>query len=301
MVSLEEKITFQSRIFSIPKLKAFYDFLMGTEIPLPVDGLNESDEIFYGIIYSIQCNSKTLFEKYYNKKNKSNPGKDSPSPFVNDDFLIFSLITGIAKFYLDKTWIRNIISVRPRNSFTTTFENLVDENYYSKNNLPEIVLMFFGFIDSKLISNDFLVITYKSVSKNYSLMESKSDFHILCSLISYNRIIELVEPNDAGNVNLLREFNVSFLKRVKTFSWVVQTIILVSILYGTVELISIKPSVKIFFDKTGSALKIFGLFGISQLGNAFPAIKGKLYVLMLTLFGYPKGLIRLVTSGQNKK
>jgi hypothetical protein len=301
MVSLEEKITFQKRIQSSAKLKAFYDLLLGSEVSIPADGLNESDEIFYGVINSLQSNDKTLFETYYNKKNKSNPGKESPSPFVNDDFLIFALITGIAKFCLDKTWISNIISVRPRNSFTVTFENLVDENYYSKNNLPEIVLIYFGFIDSRLISNEFLKTTYKSISQNYSLLESKSDFHILCSLRSYDKIIESIEPNDSGNIGLLKEFNSSFIKRVKTVSWVVQTIILVAILYGAIEFISIKPTVKLFFDKIGSVLKILGLFGISQFGNAFPVLKRKLYAFLLKLFGYPKGLINQVMASQNKK
>ena len=111
MVSLEEKSTYQVRINESPKLTAFNNLLLGKPTIQPdIADLKESDELYYAIVTAIQTNDKTLFETYFNKKNKSNPSKESPSPFVNDDFLIFCLIVGIIKFGCDKSWIKNIIS-----------------------------------------------------------------------------------------------------------------------------------------------------------------------------------------------
>ena len=300
MVSLEEKSTYQTRVNESPKLTAFNNLLLGKSILQPeANDLNESDEIYYGIVTAIQTNDKVLFETYFNKKNKSNPSKESPSPFVNDDFLIFSLIVGIIKFGCDKSWIKNIISLRSRNSFTVTLENIINENFYSKSNLPEIVLMFFKLHNQASITNEFLTTSFKSISDNVALFESKSDFHILCSLRGYDLIIELKDSADGSEVKLLKEFNLRFLTRIKTMAWLVQTIILISLLYGVIEIISFKPEIKAFFDKIGSVLKVFGLIGISQLGNIFPFIRMKLFELMLRVFGYPKDLIKKVNANKD--
>jgi hypothetical protein len=302
MVPLEEKFIYQVRINESPKLSAFNNLLLSKPIiKLDIADLNESDEIFFSIVNAIQTNNKTLFEAYFNKKNKSNPSKESLSPFVNDDFLIFCLIVGILKFGCDRNWIKNIISLRGRNSFTITFDNLINENLYSKSNLPEIVLMYFKLRDQALITNDFLTTTFKSISGNPSLFESKSDFHILCSVRAYDLIIELKESTDSSEVDLLKRFNRKFLARIKVTSWLVQTVILISLLYSTIEIISLKPEIKTFFDKIGSVLKVFGLFGISQLGNVFPIIRKKLYELILRLFGYPKELIKRLDTKSDSK
>ncbi|NQT65494.1 MAG: hypothetical protein HQ554_04885 [FCB group bacterium] len=144
MVSIENKADYQLRINESPKLAAFNNLLLGKSfVPSLQQNLNESDKIYFGLVSAIHSNNKVVFETHYNKKKRSNPSKDSPTPFVNDDFLIFCLILGVIKFEYDKNWIKNIISIRSRNPITITFENILNENYYSKSNLPEIVLVFF--------------------------------------------------------------------------------------------------------------------------------------------------------------
>lgn len=297
MVSLENKSTYQARINESPKLTAFNNLLLGKSIIQPeIIDLKESEEIYYGIVKAIQLNDKTLFETYFNKKNKSNPSKESPSPFVNDDFFIFCLIVGIVKFNCDKSWIKNIISLRSRNNYTITLENIINENFYSKSNLPEIVLMFFKLNNQALITNDFLTTTFKNICDNTALFENKSDFHIVCSIRAYDLIIELKESTDGSEVNLLKQFNVKFIARLKVVTWVVQTIILILLLYGIIKIISLNPEIKNSFDKIGSVMKVLSLFGISQLGNFFPFIKRRLYEILLRLFGYPNELINKLSD-----
>ena len=72
--------------------------------------------------------------------------------------------------------------------------------------------------DPSLITNDFLNTTFKSISENTTLFESKSDFQILCAIRAYDLIIELKEASDGSEINLLKEFNAIFIKRIKILS-----------------------------------------------------------------------------------
>lgn len=282
------------RVNESPKLTAFNSLMLGRPFTLPSDSYsNEIDEIYFGIVNAIQNNDKSTFETHYDKKKKSNPTKESPSPFVNDDFLIFCVIVGVMKFGADKAWIKNIISLRSRSSITITFENILTENYFSKSNLPEIVLMFLQLIDQSLINNDILNIAYKSISDNSLLFQNRNDFYILCSIRAYDLIIELKVAPDGSEIVLLREFNAKFLKRIKLLSWLVQSIILVLIFYAGFEIISRYPSAKKMIDQIGSVLKALGIIGLSQLGNLLPVVKKKSYEIMLRLFCYPLNLMKI--------
>lgn len=301
MVSLENRINYSLRINESQKLTAFNNLLLNKNIySLQKQELNESDEIYFGLVNAIHTNDQAVFENYYNKKNKSHPSKESPSPFVNDDFLIFCLIVGITKFGLDKSWIKNIVSIRSRNAITITLENILNENYYSKSNLYEIVLMHFQLNNSSLITNALLNDAFRGISENTALFECKSDFQILCAIRAYDLIIELKEAPDGSEINLLKQFNSRFLIRVKILSWFIQTLFLVAILYTTMEIISFMPPIKVFFDKLGSVLKIFGLFGISQLGSISPIMKRKSYENLLRILGYPKVLTKEVIKKESK-
>ena len=216
MVSLKNKLAYINRINESPKLMAFHDLLLEKNIPANSDcKIQEADELFFGVIYSIQKNDKAAFERFYNKKSKSNPSKDSASPFVNDDFLIFCLIIGITKFDIDKGWIKNIVSLRNKNAFTITFDNILSQNYLSTNNLPEIILIFFYFYKQTLITNDLLNRSYNSITENLNLFESRSDFHIICSIRAFDLIITQKQVSDSEEYKILKDFDFIFLKRIK--------------------------------------------------------------------------------------
>jgi hypothetical protein len=293
MVSIENKINYLSRINDSPKLAAFNQLLTAKTLVLPSgNDLSETDEIYFGIISAIQSNDKTAFEKYYSKKSKSNPSKESPAPFVNDDFLIFSIILGVTKFNIDKAWIKNIVSIRSKNSITTTFDNLLAENYYSTSNLSEIVLMFLQNINSSLITNDFLNSTFKRINENIVLLDSKSDFQILCAIHAYNSIVLLKEALEGSKVQLLKSFDSRFVKRMKALSWVMQMLILAGIIYGLLKLPKYSPETVDLIDKYDFAFTILGALGFTFFGNQLDFIRRKTHEMTMRLFGYPKGLIK---------
>lgn len=293
MVSIENKISYLNRIGDSPKLAAFNQLLMGKAIVQPISNdLSETDEIYFGIISAIQSNDKSAFEKHYSKKNKSNPSKEYPAPFVNDDFLIFSIILGVTKFNIDKSWIKNIVSIRSKNPITTTLDNLLVENYYSTSNLPEIVLMFLQQINQSLITNDFLNSAFKKINENATLFDSKSDFQILCAINAYNSIIQLKEAPDGSEIQLLKSFDLRFEKRMKVLSWVIQLLILAGIIYGILKLPKYSPETVDLIDDYGFAFTILGALGFTFFGNQLGFIRRKTHELTMRLFGYPKGLIK---------
>ena len=296
MVSVEIKSEYLLSILNSQKLSAFNNLLSENSFILPSFKLNESDDIYFGVLGAIHSNDKKVFETYYNKKNKSKPEKDSLTPFVNDDFLIFCLIIGILKFGLNRDWIRNIISIRNRTPITITFENILNEDYVSKSNLPEVIVAFLKIVNKTLIDNDLLNTAYKSISQNTSLFKSKSDFQILCAINAENLIVEWKISPSGSEINLLEKFNSKFLNRIKTLRWIIQTIVFVLFLLVLVRILSYVPTIQDFFDKYNPIFTLLGVLGISLLGNFIPTINRKTFELLLQVFGYPGELINKIRN-----
>jgi hypothetical protein len=294
MVSLEEQLTYSQRIETTPKLSALKNMLSRQVVCFPNEDLqiSDTDTIYYEITTAIQTNDKNKFVEFFNKKNKSNPNKDTPPPFVHDDFLIFSIIIGVVKFDGDRVWIKNVVSTRTKNKTTTTFENILNGNFNHSENIKSIVFMYFQLIDQSKISSDFANETFASINANTQLFQDKNDLIIICTLLSYNRIVELKTLPDSNENKLLKSFETKFTKRIKILAFVIQSIILILMFYGLYEIITIKPEIKSLFDKIGSIIKITALVGISQLGNIFPWLRNLFYKTLLSAFGYPQKLIQ---------
>lgn len=280
------------RINESPKLKAFHYFLLSKDVSSLSNDISDADEQFFKILSAIQTNNKTAFEEIYAKKSKSNPSKDSPAPFVNDDYLIFCLIIAIIKFGIDKTWIKNIISIRNRNTTTITFENILNENYTSTSNQTEVILTFLQLCNQSKINNDLLNAVLKSVTENTTLLESRNDFQILCAFRAYDFIIYQKEVSEGNEITLLKNFSQKFKTRIKFLSWILQAGIFFGLIYGLFKLPIYSPETIVFIDKYNFVFSIFGFLGLTFIGNQIPVFKNKSQELLMRLFGYPKELIK---------
>lgn len=293
MVSIENRISYLESINGSQKLKAFHYFLLDKEVAsLPKNNNSDSDEQFLKILTSIQTNNKTTFEEIYTIKSKSKPSKDSPAPFVNDDYLIFSLIIAITKFGIDKTWIKNIISIRNRNSTTITLENILNENYSSTSNQAEVIFMFLHICKQSSINNNILNAAFKSITENTTLLENRDDFQILCAIKSYDLIIEQKEASDGNEITLLKKFKHDFTKRIKILSWLLQASIFFGLIYSLFNLPIYSPEAIKYIEKYNFIFTLLGVSGFTFLGNQIPFIKNKSQELLMRLFGYPKELIK---------
>lgn len=293
MVSIENRVSYMERIYESPKLMAFHRFLLGKEIAsLSESNISETDEQFLKILSAIQTNNKTVFEEVYSKKSKSNPTKETPAPFVNDDYLIFSLIIGICKFDIDKTWIKNILSIRKRNTTTITFENILNENFASTSNQAEVVLTSLYVYNQSKINNDLLNVAFKSITENTNLLENRNDFQILCAFRAYDLIIEQKEASEGSEITALKNFNKNFTQRIKILSWILQAAIFFALIYGLFKLPIYTPEAVTFIEKYNFIFTLLGVLGFTLLGNQIPLFKNKSQELLMRFFGYPKGLLQ---------
>jgi hypothetical protein len=206
------------------------------------------------------------------------------------------LTIGIIKFGCDKEWIKSVIAVRTKNEITTTFENILNGNFNHTGNNNSVVFMYFHLIDQTKITTAFANETFRSINSNSQLFQSKIDCSIICTLISYHQIIELKNLPDSSEITLLKSFEMKFTKRIKVLAWIIQTLILVLFLYCTIKLLAVKPEIEIFFDKIGTIFTILGLIGISQFGNISKWIKYLFFRILLSLFGYPKELVKKLNT-----
>jgi len=288
MVSIEYRVTYMEGVNESPKLKAFHHFLLGRKISSLSNNVSDLEEQFLKILSSIQTNNKTEFGEIYDKKSKSNPNKDSPAPFVNDDYLIFCLIIAITKFSIDKTWIENIISIRNRNALTITFENILNENYSSTSNQAEVVLMFLHLCKQSLIDNNLLNLAYKNITENATLLESRNDFQILCAFIAYDIVIYQKEASEGSEITLLKKFKKNFTKRIEFLSIFLQTVFWFGLIYVVLKLSNYSPETFAYLNTNEPIFNIFGALGISVIGNQIPFIKKISQESLMILFGYPK-------------
>lgn len=292
MVSIENRVSYMERINESPKLKAFHYFLLGKEISSLSNNGSDLDEQFFKIVSAIQTNNKTAFEEVYAKKSKSKPTKDSPAPFVSDDYLIFCLIIGICKFSIDKTWIKNIISIRNRNITTITFENILNENYSSTSNQAEIVLTFLSLCNQSKINNDLLNTSLKSITENTTLLENKNDFQTLCAFRAYDYIIYQKEASEGNEITSLKNFNQKFKTRIKVLSWILQAVFFFGLIFGLFKLPIYTPEAVVFIEKYNFVFTLLGVLGFTFLGNQISIIKNKSQEFLMRLFGYPKELLK---------
>lgn len=281
------------RVNESPKLKVFHHFLLGNEISYLSNNDSNLDEQFFKLVLAIQTNNKTLFEEIYIKKSKSNPSKDSPAPFVNDDYLIFSMIIGICKFGTEKNWIKNIISIRNRNVTTITFENILNENYSSISNQAEIVLTFLSLYNQSKINNDLLNAALKSITENTNLLENKNDFHTLCAFKAYDFVIYQKEASEGNEITLLKNFNQKFKTRIKFLSWILRAGISFYLVYAAIKLPKYSAETVNVLNEYEFLFNVLGIFGITLVSNLIPFVKRKSQELLMRLFGYPKELINI--------
>lgn len=194
MVPLDKRGEYLGRILENDKFLIFYNFIVssGTTLGDKSEALSEViDEDFVGILKSI-CNSDSKeFDRYYAKYSTRIPS--TTSPFVNDDYLVFSLIIGVKKFSREKAWILSVVNARKCtsedcNQSLITFKNILIENYNSLDNHFGLVL-----ICQSILKNDLLIPANKAgfFKKITSAVfpSKKSDFLNIIELCSFDFLI----------------------------------------------------------------------------------------------------------------
>lgn len=280
MVPLESRSKYLMELGQNPKLLAFYNMLYLKSIVIPHSQLSATDEIYYGMVEAIVTNNKSLFNAHFQKISKRTPSKDSVSPFVHDDLLIFTLLVGVIKFALEKAWLQNLLSIRSTSAITSTFDAVLNNNYQSKSNLSEIVIPFLELLNDHSLSNDYLNEAYLTISNNQSLFDSRHDFQTMLSLKAYDSIV-LSRQSEGSELSRLKEFEKKFTVRVRILTFIVYNGLLIGGLYFMVKLLGSYPEIKEYADTIGLVVGILGF----SLANYFTTAKKQLEKLFLRIGG----------------
>lgn len=282
MVFIEEKRDFLNNLSDKPKQKALVTLIFDETFLFEKNNIPETDIIYYSSIQSIKKNSKDDFNKQYDKISQRKISEHSIAPFIHDDYLIFTLIIGVQKFDCNKDWLLQVISNRSKNEITTTFENLLKEDYQSKANIQSIVLIFLFLLDKSKITNKQLNEAYGSISNtNQSI---NNDFIRIVFYRAFDIILQLKELNNNDLIRLL-EFESRFKKRINLISLLLYNLLLLFILIGLYKILYILPEK--WRLKIDDIVWLLGILGIGGLvGNSLKEIKIGFKKLVFKFFGY---------------
>lgn len=285
MVPIERSL-YIAEIATNEKLVAFFSLLKSDLISLPsLTNLPETDQVYFKLIQFIQTNNKSEFISSYQILSKRSPSKDNPPPFVYNDLLIFTLVCGIIKFEVDKKWLKGILEIRNRNSLTTTFENILNKDWFSNSNLPEVVISVMSVLENSTYTDQYLNEAYKKIV-SYEPNYYNSDFLKLSVINSCEVILLLKNVSESGEFSILKKFESKFIKRIKFLAIVLYNSIVIATLIGIMKLISLFPDLKDIFERTGLVL---GVLGVGLLGsNLLPFVKTWLTNILMLAFGFPK-------------
>jgi len=281
MVPLENRSAYLQSIGDNAVLMAFNNLLSKQKVIQPQD-LNEIDTIYYGIVESISTNSVSSFDIHYKAISRRTPTKDSISPFVHNDYLIFAIIAGISKFNYSKDWITQIVGIRPRNATTITFENIITGNYYSKSNIAAVIIAFLNLNNQATISKELQDDAYQEITQSISVFDQGNDFIALCFLKAYDSIVISREMIDTRQYNWLINFETKFIGRTKVISTILYNLLLISLIFGIYKTLNRFPEIKQGF---ADAVTIVGLIGIT-ITNFTTSIKPAFEKMIQKLFGY---------------
>ena len=278
MVSLEGRISYLNRISQIPKIKLFFGLLSNkVEYVESYSG----DTAYIDFIECFINNDSQAFQKLYIEYTRKKPS--SESLWINDDFLIFILLLGIVRYNIERNWIKEALTYRVTQktdqlSINKSFVNILNDNYQSKDNLHEIIIVF-QFLLNQPLSVEHFNPVYEKISSNHHLFESQNDFLICITLKVYDIIILSKNISNADEISMLRAFHLTFYKRALIISKVLYFLLLSLIII----------LVLIYWNQYNELLNgasiLFGLFGFGLL-TFISWVQKKILSVILRLFNY---------------
>lgn len=282
MVSIEGRIAYLSRIQDDNILRLFYSFLQSKKLQIELnDFQNQTDKDLALLVESLILNKKDDFISLHNQFSQKKPSVTSP--WVNNDYLIFVLITGICLFGISKEWITSVLNVRKTQEITqqqinTTLKNIVTDNLKSNDNLLELIVVFQSLQHQSLFEDKTNELYTKIVNDKY-LFEKRQDFLTCLSLRALDIIVCSKGFVDIEENDKLQRFSETFIKRTRIigtgFYWLIIGCLILCAIY--------------FYIKNEAAFNtvtnIFGFLGIG-LSGLFKYIPPILIKGLRGTFGY---------------
>lgn len=265
------------------KTKLFNDFIQEKPINLEIN----PEDNFVRIIKATTKDTKTDFEKFYSEFSERKPSEESP--WLHDNFFIFTLIVGIVKYNIEKEWLEKVFELREsRNKeiaqINTTFKNLINKNYSSKDNLFEIVFAFQELINIPISPSDEINDLYYKLSSDFSLLNIRDDFLKIIRLRVVDLIVLQKELPNTVEIKALKDFKNTFLKRIDFISKAIYAVLVIGLVVG---IYIYQSKNKTNQDLVNTINTISGLLGVGLL-IFIKRLSKWLRLLILVILGYNK-------------
>lgn len=282
MVPLDKKISIENSLMASPKANALLAYLNTQKVIIPNDDLTEGENNYYGLLDALRRNDKKGFNKIYDEQSKRKLVGDQP--FIYDNFMLFTIIVGIIKFNLNDDWIRSVLSLRttannPENLITSSFLNILSQNYLSTGGIPSIVLA--GLVKSKdeLLSSTLVKNSFESNNQISNFLER--DLFLSCIyLFTSKYIISISIGEDSVQ---LKKFESTFLKRVELLQNFMYAAIVIGLFAAWFFLIKHNPKIKDIVNDVDLLLQLLGIGFFAVLLNF---IKKRFGDAIKSFFGY---------------
>lgn len=282
MVPLEIRSTYLQEIADNWLLFCFNEFLRHQKYQVSNE-LNEIDSVYLDSINGILNNDADLFNRAFSIISRRVPQSGSQSPFIHNDFLIFVLIAGIVKFNCDKLWINQILKLKAKNAITTTFENIIINDFGSKSNNQSVAFCFAYLICPQEITKNLQDATYNEITINGNLFNDKNDLVKLCSIRAFDLIILSRQITDTERFDKLILFQTKYIKRVKIAAKIIYNIFILLVVVGVYKIVVLNPAIK---EWANDIAIVTGILGVG-IGNYFSGLSAKIAVVIHKLSGHP--------------
>lgn len=295
MVSLIRS-EYLSKINDNWKIKTFHEFVNEKNIELnSIATDNSIDDIFLSFVKSVANSNLSVFRIKYLEFSKRKPSEESPWLF--DDFLLFVIIIGIIKFKIDKSWILEVVEKRSSknaefNQINTTFLNLLNENYNSKDNLFEMIYVFQEVINFPINPIEEFNLLYERLVSDSSFLDTRNDFLKIIRLRAIDIIILKKELPNSQEVTNLKLFKNIFTKRVNFISKIINVLLVTSLILWIYYFQSESKSNQDFINTISTISGILGL-GLLVFMNW---VSSQIKRLIFAILGYSK-----IFKGTNEK
>jgi len=265
------------------KTKLFNDFINEK----PIDSEINSEDNFVRIIKATAKDAKIEFEKFYSEFAERKPSEESP--WLHDNFFIFTVIVGIVKYNIEKEWIEKVFELRESRNreiaqINLTFKNLVNKNYSSKDNLFEIVFVFQELINIPISPSDEINDLYNKLSSDFSLLNIRDDFLKIIRLRVIDLIVLQKELPNTVEIAALKDFKNTFLKRIDFISKVIYAALVIGLVIGIYVYQSKNETNQ---DLVNTINTISGLLGVGLL-MLIKRLSKLVRRLILVILGYNK-------------
>lgn len=280
MVSIEQGAFFQ-RLRESP-MEPIIQEITSDKVGNYSDDTSNASNLALNLLIAVKVNNGNAAKKYVQILSKRRPTKESH--WIYDNYLLFSVVTAIAKFGLETAWVSEVINLSLSGSFgedkkiKETFKNIVAGNLNAKNDFHQISMLY------QSISGDeqFQSMQINSVFSAHWMKPFpyyEDDFLNLSSLRAVEIAVQKKSLLNAQQQYDLDVFLPTFNRRADLLSNIISWLIVISLMatisYGLVKLNAIEK------DFPAVVKMIFFLIGLSGVG-------------ILGVLGWKKGIARFI-------